>query len=460
MTSVIVLAAAGIASMFVGVFNIKRLALPMVLLACLAALGIIMFHYNGGYEALMHNMLAFDMFSYGFSVIMILLTMGILVISNFYYRNNIEHLSDIYALFIFSLIGGILLCSFNSLVMLFLGIEILSIPLYILAASNRKNLFSNEAGLKYFLMGSFASCFLLLGITFIYGTAQSFDMQIIAEYVTVNQANLSPMFIAGCVMILGAFLFKVSAIPFHFWAPDVYQGSPTVITAFMATVVKTAAIGGLMRFIGGAIFVETDIWQNLLSIIAIITLIGGNLLALYQTNLKRLLAYSGIANAGYLLVAIATMHEGTYAYVLYYLAAYGVGSLIAFTVYFIVKDQTGIDSISGLKGLFAKNKFLGVVLAFAMLSLAGIPPMAGFFGKYSIFVNAINENQIRLVIVAILTSLIGVFYYLRVMSNAITKGDDIPALDIHTSYKIVLGIGVVLLLLLGIFPDLFMQVIS
>ncbi|MBK9455107.1 MAG: NADH-quinone oxidoreductase subunit N [Bacteroidetes bacterium] len=460
MTSVIVLAAAGIASMFVGVFNIKRLALPLVLLACLAALGIIMFHYNGGYESLMNNMLAFDAFSYGFSVVMILITMGILVISNFYYRNNVEHLSDIYALFIFSLIGGILLCSYNSLVMLFLGIEILSIPLYILAASNRKNLFSNEAGLKYFLMGSFASCFLLLGITFIYGTANSFDMNVIAQYVNANPGNLSPLFITGAVLILGSFIFKVSAVPFHFWAPDVYQGSPTVITAFMVTVVKTAAFGGLIRFISGTIFPETAIWSDVLNVIAILTLIVGNILALYQTNLKRLLAYSGIANAGYILVAVATLREETFGYVLYYLTAYGVGSMIAFTIYFIVKDQTGIDSIAGLKGLFSKNKFLAVVLAFTMLSLAGIPPLAGFFGKYAIFVNAINANAIWLVIIAILTSLIGVYYYLRVMTTAMSAGDDIPKLDIHLSYKIVLTLGVIILLTLGVVPDLFNNLIS
>lgn len=460
MTSVIVLAAAGIASMFVGVFNIKRLALPLVLLACLAALGIIMFHYNGGYESLMNNMLAFDAFSYGFSVIMILITMGILVISNFYYRNNVEHLSDIYALFIFSLIGGILLCSYNSLVMLFLGIEVLSIPLYILAASNRKNLFSNEAGLKYFLMGSFASCFLLLGITFIYGTANSFDMNVIAQYVNANPGNLSPLFITGAVLILGSFIFKVSAVPFHFWAPDVYQGSPTVITAFMATVVKTAAFGGLIRFISGTIFPETAIWSDVLNVIAILTLIVGNILALYQTNLKRLLAYSGIANAGYILVAVATLREETFGYVLYYLTAYGVGSMIAFTIYFIIKDQTGIDSIAGLKGLFSKNKFLAAVLAFTMLSLAGIPPLAGFFGKYAIFVNAINANAIWLVIIAILTSLIGVYYYLRVMTTAMSAGDDIPKLDIHLSYKIVLTIGVIILLTLGVVPDLFNNLIS
>jgi len=240
----------------------------------------------------------------------------------------------------------------------------------------------------------------------------------------------------------------------------VYQGSPTVITAFMATVVKTAAFGGLIRFISGTIFPETAIWSDVLNVIAILTLIVGNILALYQTNLKRLLAYSGIANAGYILVAVATLREETFGYVLYYLTAYGVGSMIAFTIYFIVKDQTGIDSIAGLKGLFSKNKFLAAVLAFTMLSLAGIPPLAGFFGKYAIFVNAINANAIWLVIIAILTSLIGVYYYLRVMTTAMSAGDDIPKLDIHLSYKIVLTLGVIILLTLGVVPDLFNNLIS
>ncbi len=297
--------------MFVGVFKFKGLGLPLVILSCIAALFILMFNYNGDYSELMNNMLLFDKFSFGFSVVMILVTMGVLIISKYYYKNNIEHLSDIYALFIFSLIGGILLVSYQNLVMLFLGIEILSIPLYILAASNRRNLHSNEAGIKYFLMGSFASCFLLLGITLLYGTTGSFDLNSISEYVSANAANMPALFVTGCLLILGAFAFKISAVPFHFWAPDVYQGSPTVIAAFMATVVKIAAFGALIRFIDQIIYLQSGIWQQMIIRTAILTLIVGSVTALFQTNLKRLLAYSGITNAGYVLVAVGTLQTNT-----------------------------------------------------------------------------------------------------------------------------------------------------
>lgn len=459
MTSVIILASAGIASMFVGIFNAKRLALPMILLACLAALALVVFRYNGGYEGVLNNMLVFDNFSHGFNIVLILLAMGVLAISRYYYRDNIEHLSDIYALFLFSLIGGMLSVSYQNLVMLFIGIEILSIPLYILAASNRRNLFSNEAGLKYFLMGSFASCFLLLGITFIYGTAYSFDMNLIAAFVQENAGALPPLFVIGCVLILGAFIFKISAVPFHFWAPDVYQGSPTVITAFMATVVKVAAFGALLRFLEQTIITQSGIWQDILTIVAIATLIVGNIIALYQQNFKRMLAYSGIANAGYVLVAIIAANEDTSGYILYYLAAYGVSSILAFAIYSVVKEQTGVDSIDGLKGLFANNKFLGIALAFAMLSLAGIPPMAGFFGKYAVFSNAVSGGAIWPVIIAILTSLVGVYYYLRVMAVSFTAGE-MPKIQLQTGYAIVIFIATAILLVLGVMPDLFTALIA
>ncbi len=460
MNSIIVLAAAGIASMFVGVFKLKRLGLPLVILSCLAALGILMLNYNGDYSSLMNNMLVFDNFSFGFSCVMILVTMGVLVISKYYYRENIEHLSDIYALFIFSLIGGILLVSFQSLVMLFLGLEILSIPLYILAASNRRNLFSNEAGLKYFLMGSFASCFLLLGITLIYGTTGSFDLDIIGEYVTANRSSLPGLFVAGCLLILAAFAFKISAVPFHFWAPDVYQGSPTVITAFMATVVKTAAFGALIRFVDQTILLQSDIWQQMIIRTAILTLVVGNFTALFQTNLKRLLAYSGIANAGYVLIAVGTLQINTTEYVLYYLTSYSIATILAFTIYSIIKEQTGIDSIEGLKGLFANNKLLTITLAISMFSLAGIPPLAGFFGKYAIFANAVKAGNIYLVIIGVLSSLLGVYYYLRVMANAFQTTPAIAQIKIYPGYRIILFAGILLLLALGVMPDIFTYLIS
>ncbi len=459
MTSVIILASAGIASMFAGIFRAKSIALPLVLMSCVAALALILFRLNGGYDSVLNNMLLFDQLSHGFSIILILLAMGVLAISRYYYRNNIEHLTDIYALFLFSLIGGLLSVSYQNLVMLFIGIEALSIPLYILAGSNRKNLFSNEAGLKYFLMGSFATAFLLLGITLIYGTAYSFDMTAIAEYVKAHPQDLPPLFTVGCVLILGAFIFKISAVPFHFWAPDVYQGSPTVITAFMATVVKVAAFGALYRFLSQTIISIDGVWQDILTLIAILTLVVGNILALYQQNLKRMLAYSGIANAGYVLVAISAANAETTGYILYYLAAYGIASILAFAIYTVVKEQTGVDNIDGLKGLFAQNKFLGLALALAMLSLAGIPPLAGFFGKYAVFTNAIGGGAVWTVIIAILTSLIGVYYYLRVMAVSMSGGD-MPKVQLHAGYSIVLFVAAALLLVLGVMPDVFTALID
>ncbi len=459
MNSIIVLAASGILSMFVGVFQLKKLSLPLMILACVAALSLILFNMPGDYSAFMNNMLVFDKFSISFSGVMISLTMLVFVVCRYYYRKYIEHLSDIYALFLFSLVGGILLVSFQNLVMLFLGIEILSIPLYILASSNRRNLMSNEAGLKYYLLGSFASCFLLLGITFIYGTTQSFDMDVIGAYVAGNADNLPGLFIIGCILLIGAFIFKISAVPFHFWAPDVYHGSPTVITAFMATVVKTAAFGGFIRFISHTILLQTDIWQEAVAIIAALTMILGNILALYQTNLKRLLGYSGIANAGYVLIAVATLKEDSYSYVLYYMAGYSVATIIAFAIYSVIKEQTTIDSIDGLKGLFSNNRLITSTLAIAMLSLAGIPPLAGFVGKYAVFSNAVQAGNIWLVIIAVLSSLAGVFYYLRVMVNTLQAGNQVEKIVISSNYRLLLFFCIFLLLVLGILPQLFFDIV-
>ena len=221
MNAIIVLTVTGILSMYAGILDQKRFGLPIVALGCLLTSVIILGNYIGDYSALMNNMLLFDNFSLGFSAVMIIVSIGVLMMSKFYYSNEIEHLTDIYALFIFSLIGGIIMVSYQNLVMLFLGTEILSIPLYILASSNRRNLASNEAGLKYYLTGSFASCFLLLGITLIYGAVGSLDINIIAQYISLNNNTLSGLFITGSVLILGAFIFKISAVPFHFWGAQV-----------------------------------------------------------------------------------------------------------------------------------------------------------------------------------------------------------------------------------------------
>jgi NADH-quinone oxidoreductase subunit N len=223
----------------------------------------------------------------------------------------------------------------------------------------------------------------------------------------------------------------------------------------MATVVKTAAFGAFIRFIAEVIYLQTDIWQNAVAVIAALTMIVGNVMAVYQTNLKRLLGYSGIANAGYVLIAVATLQENSYSYVLYYMAGYSVATIIAFAIYSVIKEQTNIDSIEGLKGLFTNNRLLSSTLAIAMLSLAGITPLTGFIGKYVLFSNSVNEGNVWLVVIGILTSLAGVYYYMRVMVNTLQTGKQVEKINISFNYRLMLLVGIFILLFLGMFPQLF-----
>ncbi|MFN0274872.1 MAG: NADH-quinone oxidoreductase subunit N [Chitinophagales bacterium] len=456
MNAIIIIALAGIATLFIGVFKLRNILLSFIILACLAALSVIIFCYNGNYTKWLNGMLQFDVIATTFSVLLITLSIIIFLFSKFYYSNETDHLADIYGLMLFSLAGAVIMVSYNNLVMLFMGIEILSIPLYVLAASNRRNLLSNEAGLKYFVMGAFASSFLLLGITLVYGITGTFSIEGITQYILHGDTD-NFLFVIGSLLILSAFLFKVSAAPFHSWAPDVYQGSPTLITAFMSTVVKTAAFGTFIKFI--TIFMQSNVllFQNVLSVVAILTMFIGNIIALYQSNLKRLLAYSGISNAGYVMVAMATHQPDSYQYVFYYLAVYSLASIAAFVIYFIIKKQTDDDTIDGLKGLASRNKILAFCLSACMLSLAGIPPLAGFLGKYGIFINAIEDGRSGLVVIAVINSLIGVYYYFKVM-NACYQGAETEKKIISTRSINVLLIAVTLLLfILGVYPSFILQ---
>lgn len=458
MNAIIILAIAGIASMFIGIFNLKRYGLPLVTLACLAAIGITIGEYNGDYSQLLHNMMTFDAYAKSFSIVMIFVTLGVLSISKYYYDETIEHLNDIYALFIFSLIGGLILIAHSSLVMLFLGTEILSIPLYILSSSNRKNLASNEAGLKYYLLGSFASCFLLLGITLLYGMTGSFELTAIQQYIQ-NQPDLPLIFIIGCVFIIGAFMFKLAVFPFHFWAPDVYQGAPTVLTVFLATTVKIIGFGTLIRFISLTMLEQVSIWQPVLITSAILTMVIGAIISLYQTNFKRLLAYSGIANAGFILVVFIALKVDTFQYVLYYFLGYSIASILGFSLYSIIKENSGIDDIRGLKGLIAHNKLLTTSLIIVMLSFAGIPPLAGFLGKYFILFHAIDTAQVWLLIIALIASFFTAYNYLKVLTHAvqIEEGQTIQKIYLEGSYRFLLITGIVLLFFIGLFPDIVMS---
>jgi NADH-quinone oxidoreductase subunit N len=344
--------------------------------------------------------------------------------------------------------------------MLFLGIEILSISLYIMAGSKRFDTKSNEAGFKYFLMGAFASGFLLFGIALIFGVTNSFNLEKIGMYVMNHDANtISPLFYIGMMLMLVAMLFKVAAAPFHFWSPDVYEGSPALITAFMSTLVKIAAFGALYRLFATC-FIGTLTYANdTLIIAAVASLAIGNFTALHQTNFKRLMAYSGISHAGYMLLGIISLYVGTASALFYYSAGYAFATIGAFAIAIPVFHAMQNEGIDAFNGLGKKNPLLAALLTMSMLSLAGIPPFAGFLGKYYIFSKAIQSGHMYVTLIAIIASMIGAYYYLKVVLAMYTKEGNDTEIEVSPVYIMVAVFCVLMSLMIGLFPDMLMNLI-
>jgi NADH-quinone oxidoreductase subunit N len=343
--------------------------------------------------------------------------------------------------------------------MLFIGIEIMSVSLYILAGIRKTNFASNEASLKYFLMGAFSTGFLLFGITLIYGATGSFDLNVINEYLIGNYKSVSPLFYPGLILMLIGLTFKVGAAPFHFWVPDVYEGSPTLIMAFMSTVAKTAGFAAFLRIFAGTFAPLHDFWLPPLMVIVCLTLFIGNVTALFQKSFKRMLAYSSISHAGYLLFSLVSITSSSANDVLFYAAAYTFANIIAFAALILIKQKTGADDFESFNGLAKRNPFLAFTLTVAMLSLAGIPLTAGFIGKYVMFLNAMDRYQIYLVAFAILNALVGFYYYFRVIAAMYFKEGADLVLNIPYQYKIVLAFSVVITVFLGVYPSLILNLL-
>ncbi|MDZ7681711.1 MAG: NADH-quinone oxidoreductase subunit N [Fodinibius sp.] len=329
------------------------------------------------------------------------------------YLKAIDHdFGEVYAMMLFATTGMLGLASANNLVMIFLGIETMSICLYVLAGLIKDRKIGAEASLKYFLLGAFSTGFLLYGMALLYGATGSLYLPEIAQ-----AASSSMLFVAGAGLLLVGFFFKISAVPFHMWTPDVYQGTPTTITAYMATASKSAAFVALILVLSKMIPANTAEWAEVIEVIAIITMVLGNLIALVQDNIKRMLAYSSIAHAGYLLVGLAAGTPEGYSAVLFYLMAYTIMNVGAFGVVAFYERQQGLDftDINNYAGLGFKRPLMGVMLSFFLFSLAGIPPFVGFIGKYMVFAAAIDAGFIALSIVGVLASAASVYYYLRPM---------------------------------------------
>jgi NADH-quinone oxidoreductase subunit N len=456
MKAVLILFATGIVVLFAGFLKKRSMLLALALLGVGLALGVVAADlWMGSYDGLnsqFKTMLHFDRFALAFSAVALTNALLLLGLSRWGFRELSETLGDNYALILFSLCGALCMFAFNNIVMLFLGIEILSIPLYVLAGSRRDNLASNEAALKYFLMGSFATGILLFGIALMYGATASFDLQAIAAALEDGRHS-APMLHTGILLILTGLGFKIAAAPFHFWAPDVYQGSPNMITAYMATVVKTAGVGAFFKLFSVAFAAAMPFWALPVAMIAGLTILLANFTALFQTDFKRLMAYSSVAHAGYLLLGILSIgQDGATGALLLYLLVYGIASICAFAVYMIVTEDNPDSSISAFNGLGKKQPLLAAAMTICVLSLAGIPPTAGFFGKYFLFALAF-EHYPWLVALAVVGSAVSIYYYFKVLvAMYFSREQNEHAVPMPMDFRLVLLAGVALIAMLALAP--------
>lgn len=463
MKGLLIISGLGILAMLAEIFKFKKLVFPLVLLGVLGAyVGNFMEWNNPLVITAFDNMIAFDKVALAFSGVILATAFFWFIMANDYFENN-SNMIDHISLVLFALVGALMLTSFKNMTTLFLGVEIMSIPLYVLAASKKKDIKSNEAGFKYLIMGSFASAFLLFGIALIYGATGSFDLKTISDVIASHASGTMPTFFyAGVIMLLIAMLFKVSAAPFHFWAPDVYQGSPTVITALMSTVVKTAAFAAILRLFLVGFGGVTEIWTTILVSVVALSLVIANFSAAMQTNVKRMLAYSSISHAAFMLMVVLAnvRSNATLDALLYYSLAYSIGSVAAFGILYNVTKK-GDESFEAFNGLGKRNPLMAACMVVAMLSLAGIPITAGFFAKYFVLINMIGTSYKWLIILAMLTSAVGVYYYFKVIIAMYFKpAAETEEVPVELSQKTVIILTTIITLALGVVPGFVAEMFS
>ena len=451
MNSIITSAVLGVIMMFSGIFLKKNSSIATlatwgaILLLAMAVLDMSGYHF---FPVDTHNMLDFQAFGLLANCIVFAMTLAYFLLNGRDIAAIGNNPGEYFALIFFVLCGISIATSFNSLLMLFIGIEIISIPLYILTGSDKRNLKSNEASLKYFLMGAFSTGIMLLGIAFLYGASDkgSFFLDDIAGVKAVG----TPMMMTGLILLMVSMSFKVSAAPFHFWTPDVYDGAPTVVTSFMATIVKAGTFIAFIRLFANAFDDMKSHWQIFIAIIAATTLFIGNITAVFQQSVKRMLAYSSIAQVGFMLLALLTLNNLAKEGIILYTAVYGTASIGLFAILVKMKDF----SFDGFNGLARHEPVLAFTATIFLLSLAGIPLTGGFLAKYYMIASVIQTGSwLWLVIFALLCATVSVYYYFRVIQAMYFKDGVSQNLEISPGFKTMLILLALIVILLGIFPQ-------
>ncbi len=459
MKAILALTILAVLIMFFGVRKMKKVLLPLLFVGLTFTMILNVMDWNTSVHYF-NEMFIADNFSIAFSSILILIGILIFMFANIYYKGVERPLEDIYALILFALIGGIVMASFGNLILFFVGLETLSISFYVLAGSKKFDIASNEAAMKYFLTGSFATGFLLFGIALVYGVSGSFNLEAINSYVIANNGSVPMLFITGMLLIFVGMSFKIAAVPFHFWSPDVYTGSPTLITAFMTTAGKVASIAAFYRLISIAFISLHAELVPTLAVISVATIIIGNLSAVYQDNLKRMFAYSGVAQSGYLLMVMIVLGPKSAGILLFFVLSYVIATITAFAVLMLIREERGTFFIPAFRGLAKNNPVEAFAMAIAMMSLAGIPPLAGFMAKYNLFALAAEGGYTWLVVVAIIGSMISIYFYFKpILASYFSEGEPQHKIESSINFKFNIILCTILMIVLGFLPKLIINLL-
>ncbi len=430
--------------------------------------GVLVLGQTGMHASIFGNMLAVDSFAYFFKLVIIISAILIVVFSLASAELNTgrRKLGEYYALLVALTLGMVLMTGASNLLMMYLALELSSLSSYILSGYTREAPDSSEASLKYVIYGALSSGMMLYGISIIYGLTGSLDIYTINQVLAQGNYNTITLLIAG-ILTLAGFGYKISAVPFHFWTPDVYEGAPITITAFLSVASKAGGFAMMIRFFK-VTFIDSSVvalpegvwaslkgfeWYQLVAVLSVLTMTFGNLVAIWQNNLKRLLAYSSIAHAGYMLMGVVVLSNDGLAAIMLYFVVYLFMNLGAFYIVMIVANQTGSEDIEDYKGLGPRAPFITVALAIFLVSLTGLPPTAGFIGKLYLFAALLNHGWVWLAVVGALNSVISLYYYVRIFRNMYLRSSEheLPPLNFSWTQKATVLVLVVPTLLLGLY---------
>jgi NADH-quinone oxidoreductase subunit N len=419
------------------------------LLVCILIFSFV--YYDGTALSFYKGLYTADGLSVFFKQIFIIAAILVTLMSASYVKKLEEGRSEFFSLIIFAALGMTVMASANDLITLYIGLELMSLSFIVLTAYERRSMKSTEAGTKYVLLNAMSSAVLLYGMSLLYGLSGSVVFSDITG--ALKGGNNLPMIVLGSILLIAGFAFKISAVPFHMWAPDIYEGAPAPVTAFLAGGSKVAAFAVLIKVLMGVMTPSYSNVNALVIALSVLSMIIGNIIAISQTNLKRMLAYSGISHAGYMLIGIVSYTSRGVSGILYYLILYIFANIGAFAAITAFSNVSGKDDIKDFAGMWKRSPFLAATLMISLLSLAGIPPAAGFIGKFYLFSEAVKQGYLWMAFLAMGMSVVSAYYYITVIRVMLMdEPTDASPVKVHASLKIVMAVAIIMILFMGLYP--------